>query len=846
MNKKIILIVIAVLLLSAAAFWGYLKLRENTLSDKTNLYTAISSRATFILETKNLKDFSETLSEEKDVWQLITTVDIFSGIADFVNKINQLSENNELQQIFSKREFLVLYNKISDNPLLMNGILLGKITSKEAKESTKYIGKLFDCVKTGEINYRTEKITVFCDSIGTPRFYTLYKDGIFIAAAQADEMKKTIDLLEDRAANLCNDFNFNTVRATAGKNALATIFVNAKLLAPIFAENIKDDFPALKAKIAAFPEWIGLDISLENGQLLANGYSNNADGFIYASENQAAAENNICSDLPENTCFFLYQNIGDFADFKAKQFNSPTFRSEQFFKDFFDGEMVSGFAVVDKKPLHQTNFTMFSIKDSTLVAERLENAGKKSVHFPYYILRGDSAKYAEVCSFTIYIYELPRRYGLTAVFDDNATALKDLEFATVIGRYVLVADNVDFLIELVRKIISGQTLATDALFSTAKENCSSNLAVFYYANFPVLLKYADEIFENSFAEKIIKNQDKLSDIQSIGWQMQNERRMIYHNIFLHYNKTTSVNLPAENPPVEETPKENPQTKLLWKTTLSEKSAPTAVIVHNKATGADEILIQDTKNNLHFYDHNGKLQWSVALESPILGNEINQIDYYKNNKYQFLFNTAKKLYIIDRKGHNIGKYPLDLPSEASAPLAVFDYENTKEYRIFIPAQDKKIYLYKKEGTRPSDWQFEKTENVAKLPVQYISTSNKDYLCVNDGTRAYILNRRGEERIKLKTDFNIAPDSKFYLRKTAEGSFFFVFDKQGYVKRIDTEGNVKSYPSDSPEVAALKLEKTNEKPQNLPNESALYMGQLKPLTNSCVLTFNNGELFCYELK
>ncbi|MDR0873213.1 MAG: hypothetical protein LBN27_07080 [Prevotellaceae bacterium] len=763
-KTSIIIAACAFVLLAVAALWGYWEVRERTLSDKTNLYTAVSPHAVLILETKNLWNFSEKLSQERDFMPILK-----SELPDFYDFI-------QLRKILSEREFLLVYNKTNDK---LNGVLLGKITPKEAKI---HIDSLIS-----EISYRSAKIAVYSNRNAVversrnvvversrnANLYTTYFDNIFIATPHLEEMKTTIDLLEDKSANLQENITFNAVRATAGNNVLASLFINAQALFPAFADNLKDDFPFVDIVVERSrntPQWLSLDISFADGKVLANGYSNNAENFIYTDETETRSlseaetrslsevetETNICADLPASTAFFFYQHLGDFAKFKEKQDQKHS--SDRFLEDFFGGDIV--YAIADRTPLKQNAFVMFSIKDSTSATERLEKAVKREPHFSARLYRD------------INIYEIPRRQSLTAAFGVAADGMT--EYAAIAGKYLLVADNPDLLVSLVEQTLSGNTLAKDPDFRLAHESCNSNLPVFGYVHFPSLLKYANEIFADSL------NVERSRNVRSIGWQMQNERGMIYHNAFLHYTAETRTTAGADLQSVPETTDTLQPSK---PDTVFNKSLDFATVLRNETDSTDKTLIQDTENNLHLLDSKGKILWSVPLGKPILGSRFYQIDYYGNKKTQFIFNTAEKLYIIDRKGRNVEKYPLVLPAEATASLAVFDYDRKKDYRIFIPARDKRIYLFKKDGTRPADWQFGETAGIVGLPLQHFSLDNKDYICVNDGTRAYFLNRKGEERIKPKSKFT--PVGKFRLR----GKYFYIGHKQ-----IDTDGNVKdvSYP------------------------------------------------------
>ncbi|GHT35080.1 hypothetical protein FACS189434_12330 [Bacteroidia bacterium] len=760
-KTSIIIAACAFVLLAAAALWGYWEVRERTLSDKTNLYTAVSPHAVLILETKNLWNFSEKLSQERDFMPILK-----SELPDFYDFI-------QLRKILSEREFLLVYNKTNDK---LNGVLLGKITAKEAKI---HIDSLIS-----EISYRSAKIAVYSNRIAVversrnvvversrnANLYTTYFNNIFIATPHLEEMKKTIDLLEDKSANLYEDITFNAVRATAGNNVLATVFINAQALFPAFADKIKDDFPFVDMVVERSrntPQWLSLDISFASGKVLANGYSNNAENFIYTDEtetrslSEAETETNICADLPANTAFFFYQHIGDFAKFKKDQKHN----SDRFLEDFFGGDIV--YAIADRTPLKQNAFVMFSIKDSTSATERLEKAVKREPRFSARLYRD------------INIYEIPRRQSLTAALGVAHNALTT-EYAAIAGKYLLVADNPDLLASLVEQTLSGNTLAKDPDFRLAHESCNSNLPVFGYVHFPSLLKYANEIFDDSLKINVVVERS----LRSIGWQMANERGMIYHNAFLHYTAGARSLSEVETRSLSEVETKTTDTLQPSKPdTVFNKSLEFATVLHNETDSTDKTLIQDMENNLHLLDSKGKILWSVPLGKPVLGSRFYQIDYYNNKKYQFIFNTAEKLYIIDRKGRNVEKYPLVLPAEATASLAVFDYDRKKDYRIFIPARDKRIYLFKKDGARPADWQFGETAGIVGLPLQHFSLDNKDYICVNDGIRAYFLNRKGEERIKPKSKFT--PVGKFRLH----GKYFYIGHKQ-----IDTDGNVKdvSYP------------------------------------------------------
>ena len=81
--------------------------------------------------------------------------------------------------------------------------------------------------------------------------------------------------------------------------------------------------------------------------------------------------------------------------------------------------------------------------------------------------------------------------------------------------------------------------------------------------------------------------------------------------------------------------------------------PTLVVNHN--TSEKEIFVQDLANRVYLINGTGRVQWKQAVDGPILGG-VHQVDFYKNGKLQYLFNTARKIHLIDRNGNYVERYP----------------------------------------------------------------------------------------------------------------------------------------------------------------------------------------------
>ena len=142
-------------------------------------------------------------------------------------------------------------------------------------------------------------------------------------------------------------------------------------------------------------------------------------------------------------------------------------------------------------------------------------------------------------------------------------------------------------------------------------------------------------------------------------------------------------------------------------------------------------------------------------------EIYQIDFYRNNKLQYLFNTPTKLYLLDRNGNHVAKYPFSLPEKASSGLSVFDYDSNRDYRIFLPLNDRKVYLFDKTGARVPGWNIPQTEGIVSQPVQFFRSSGSDYIIFSDKYRNYIMDRRGNNRVTPQKSFVRNSKSPFFI-------------------------------------------------------------------------------------
>lgn len=203
---------------------------------------------------------------------------------------------------------------------------------------------------------------------------------------------------------------------------------------------------------------------------------------------------------------------------------------------------------------------------------------------------------------------------------------------------------------------------------------------------------------------------------------------------------------------------------------------------NHRTKGMDIAVQDSNNILYLYSNQGNLYWKKELGESIIG-PIQQVDLYKNKKWQMAFRTQSYLYVLDRNGKEVPPFKIKLPqSEEALPLAVFDYDNNRKYR-FVLAQDKQLLMYDGKGKRVKGFTRTKLEAPLLSAPTHARIKKKDYILLQrkNGTLG-ILNRVGKDRIRVKQKFTYS-GAPFYLYLDT----FTTTDLEGNLIQIDTKGN-----------------------------------------------------------
>lgn len=216
------------------------------------------------------------------------------------------------------------------------------------------------------------------------------------------------------------------------------------------------------------------------------------------------------------------------------------------------------------------------------------------------------------------------------------------------------------------------------------------------------------------------------------------------------------------------------------TTLENKILNRPMLVRNHRTKGMDVAIQDVDNNLYLISDKGVIFWKKQINGAILG-DIQQIDIYKNGRYQLLFSTESTLYLLDRDGKDVAPYPKKFDQAITQPLALFDYDKNKRYRILI-TQDNKVTMLDAKGKIVSGFGFTGTETSLILPPDHIRIGSKDYILIpEESGKLNILDRLGRSRVAVKEQVDFSENDWYQYQNK-----FTSLTKDGKLIQIQSDG------------------------------------------------------------
>lgn len=252
------------------------------------------------------------------------------------------------------------------------------------------------------------------------------------------------------------------------------------------------------------------------------------------------------------------------------------------------------------------------------------------------------------------------------------------------------------------------------------------------------------------------------------------------------------------------------------------------VLEDHKTNSNFVLVQDSANDLLCLDPNGECLWTYPLKNPVRS-DVFVVDIFKNNKHQVIFNTDRTIYLLDRNGKDVGRFPLHFSSEITSPVQVFDYSKNKNYRIWFSTRNHYTYNYTLDGKMAEQFRPFYFEEMITQPLYFASIGVSDYIMLISQTGKVLgISRKGEGRFKLKTTVPENSLDVFYdVSNTLSDSYLYYCTQQeiGRIALTDQLKIIHQWPHSVIDALFVRYELQNKNYVALLDSASFVVSSLK---------------------
>ncbi|OIQ28716.1 MAG: hypothetical protein BM564_08050 [Bacteroidetes bacterium MedPE-SWsnd-G2] len=645
-----------------------------------------------------------------------------------VDLIEDTFEANAILKQLPKDEYVLGLKSIlqdSTNTYLRNEVIIAFPEIDKEPHRFSVIAKLGPKFFTDnhELTFKTKDNYKYHESIvlGKP-FYATVKDSILIGAT-------SLDLLEQNLDEDTTNSNIKTILSTADKERAFSIYSKNENAFSL-------DLTPKQLQLNKLGSYSVIDADVSQNDIYLNGVLKGIDStqnLINVFKNQTPQNIEAPKVLPYDVNQFTSITFGDIKLF--------TENLQLYVKDSIADHVIF---------THSTEITHFSknnnegaiihLLDTSLINEISDSTAIETNYRDFKIFKYNKA-------------------NLISSQFNPLIKYNSANFYAVLDNFLCFGNSVETLQDVITNYQNKTTLSKSYYFNNMMEDLSDESSLFVYQDATALKSSLVDNFPNTSL--------KLSSYKASGIQY------VYDINFAHVNAVIKKH--------KAKPKANTVSEQLSLKFNKDLLIPPQTVVNHR-TKEKEFIVQDIDNMLYLVSNSGKVLWKKQLHGKILGN-VEQIDSYKNGRLQLTFATEKRVYVIDRTGKDVGKFPLKFNDKITQPLSVFDYDRKRNYRLLI-TQNNELLMVDQLGKTIKGFKPDQGNNKAiSSQPKHFRIGSKDYIVFAQGDQLRILNRTGKTRINTKETIQFS-SNEIYLYKNQ----FTTTNKNGQLVQVNLKGQV----------------------------------------------------------
>jgi len=766
LKKNVFLVAIIAVIAIAVVTWFLYKNLNKVDGDPWEM---IPANAALIIEIDNPQYIINKLSNDNLMWQNLLQVRSINNFAANINVLDTLLlEHVSYFNVFWNSPLTIAF--YPDSIVGVETLILSRTKTNINFNSIRgwlssALGRGYALLDIAGVSNGFKVVSAINNSTS----YFTSVNGVFIYSSSVDLLIKAIETFEGKLNKLTEDLSFVKIKQTSGAKVHARTYVQYNEISKLIGPFISPEKRNALQWISNFADWTEVDILIKNNELIFSGFSISTtdNNYLTSFEGQQPVKMKALNVVPYNANTVAWLGITDFKRYFNK-INAESVSNDITSKLNYDvnelvkvvgDEIVFASNANSIMALSANSWVIVKTRDSKKAASVLKqiavNTGSKNVskHKEYRIRKINNTSF------------------IKDVFGDAFAIIKN-NYYTFVGDYAVFANSERSLINLVNYFDTGKTLDLNDNFKVFSDNISSQSNMLLYIKPVDMTGLFNEYFAADVVKHLIIDEKVISSFQGIAMQISADNQFSFTNYYVKY----SAAYHEENLAV-------------WKVKVDEEIVWGPYLVFDHNTKKQNIIVFDSRSNMYLINADGSILWKKMLNKvPI--SDIYEVDYYKNGKIQYLFNTADYIYLIDKKGRNVSGYPKKLYSNATNGIAVFDYLNNRDYRLLLAQSDKRIYNYTIKGNEVKGWSHLRMQNIVVEPVTRLLANKKDYLIITDiDNEIKIVNRKGKRRIKLLGNLNKAKNSDYYVNRTNSKGIIITTDEKGQLVYISSSGKLR---------------------------------------------------------
>jgi hypothetical protein len=770
---------------------GYFLYQYWVASQDLDVWDLVPESAAIVFEsTKSVENWNEVQS--KAVWQNLEQIPYYSGIRTKVEQLDSLSgQEGRLHQLLQSKPFVFSIHRISRQEL--GYVFFVPINDLEDLEVFNTLVNQYQSRDDFKFRTRTYQNITIHEAVNQEYeevFSYILHQGHFIGSFTpflVEDVIRNIGSPSPNSFALTNPKMFEVAKLD---NDQGNLYINIEKVPELFSAFLDENESPTIASLGDLAKSSFLDVKLTDDKVLFNGFTlteNEDHPYLESVGGFQGGEFGLASVLSNDAAMVYHLTFDDPNRWHSrlrsywKQHDQPQLEDWQKLQQVLDWDPLS---LISLQQREMALATMGTIEDEE--ADKLVYFYTDSLDPALNQLLSVAQKAAEAAGGELYTEAFAQKQITQINLSDFPAKIWggmfggfEQCFFMPVENFIVFSSSVSGLKRLEQAIaaedIWGKSIVRNEFLSNSLKEANLSLFVNLSKSWNILKQRLSGDWQ-SFLDLHIKT---LNKFELLAIQFSDIGDKFYTSAVITY----SVN----NRDIELAPRFSNNQQVYTESPIISK--PFVVANHNN--GSKEVLIQDSLKNLYLIGSQGRLLWRDSLGGAIRGG-ISQIDFYRNNKLQYLLATEQEIHIIDRNGNPVEGYPIIVPTETRLRhVGVIDYDNSGRYRFITSDESGAVFMYDKLGKLLEGWNPKVLPDQLLYPPEHIRIRGRDcIIAVLESGQVHVMNRRGELYPGFPVDLQGPADGPLFIDQGTDFSktVFNAVNRNGLIVKFDLNGKV----------------------------------------------------------